>query len=40
MEAGDRVASKGVCDIPVAPEVIVKFLDDVNNIKQVDVMND
>lgn len=40
LDAGDNVASKGVADIPASLEDLIKFLEDINNVKLVDVMNE
>lgn len=40
MDAGERVASRGVCDIPASLEELVAFIDDPKNTKLIDVMNE
>lgn len=40
MDAGDRVASRGIAEIPASLEDIVKFLENPDNVKIVDVMNE
>jgi hypothetical protein len=40
LDVGDRTVSRGVCDVPFSAEAIVSFIEDPNNVKLVDVMNE